>query len=101
MTDEVKREPKSAGPNRSLRIVFGWLVGVIVGVFANYGLSRMFGEGYPVVPTTFVAIVVCAFAAMAITERLGTRAMPWIAAVTALALVVAAIVFVGPWLTAR
>jgi putative effector of murein hydrolase len=99
--DEKPADRSSAGTERTLRIVFGWIVGVVAGAIANYGVAGLFGEHYPIVPTTFVAIVACAFAGMAIAERLGPRSTPWVAIVTAITLVVAAVLFVGPWLSMR
>lgn len=52
---------------------FGWIAGGALGLVLNYGLSRAFGEGYPVTVTTFVAFLAGAFGGMAAADRWGAR----------------------------
>lgn len=52
---------------------FGWIAGVALGVLLNYGVFQLVGEGYPQVPTTFVAVVAGAFGGMALADRMGER----------------------------
>jgi hypothetical protein len=88
-------------PTRTTRVALGWIAGVVVGVVANYGLFAAFGDGYPLIPTTFVAVLAGAFGSMWIVDRLGPRSTPWIAGAAAVALVVMGVLFIGPWLTVR
>lgn len=58
---------------KRLTTVFGWVAGGALGLLVNYAVFLAVGEGYPTVPTTFVAFVAGAFAGMALADRLGVR----------------------------
>ena len=58
---------------RRLTTAFGWIAGGSLGLLVNYAAFLGVGEGYPVVPTTFVTFVLGAFGGMAIADRLGAR----------------------------
>jgi hypothetical protein len=58
---------------RRATLVFGWLAGGCLGLLLNYGLFFAVGEGWPVIPTTFVLFVAGCFAGMWVADRLGER----------------------------
>lgn len=58
---------------KRLTTAFGWVAGGSLGLLVNYAVFLAVGEGYPTVPTTFVAFVAGAFAGMALADRLGAR----------------------------
>ncbi|MEM9196207.1 MAG: hypothetical protein AAGF12_43995 [Myxococcota bacterium] len=69
-------EPRNPGANRAkLATFFGWLGGGSLGLVANYGIFLAYGPDYPVTPTTFVAVVAGCFLGMAVSDRLGERAL--------------------------
>jgi hypothetical protein len=57
-----------------LGVVLGWIAGALALLLANFFAYHAYGEGYPVEPTSFAAVVVGAFGGMALADRLGTRA---------------------------
>ena len=57
-----------------LTTAFGWVAGVCLGVLLNGLVFRLVGDGYPQIPTTFVAVVAGAFGGMSIADRAGARA---------------------------
>jgi len=69
-------EPEGEEPSKSSRlgIVLGWVAGALALLLANFFAYHGYGEGYPVEPTSFAAVVVGAFGGMALAERLGSRA---------------------------
>lgn len=69
-------EPKAEeGPKTSrLGIVLGWIAGALALLLVNFFAFHGYGEGYPVEPTSFAAVVIGAFGGMALAERLGPRA---------------------------
>lgn len=70
---ETKPVPSSADASLELRrrltTAFGWIAGVCAALLLNGLVYRMVGDGYPQIPTTFVAVVAGAFAGMAIADR--------------------------------
>lgn len=67
-------EPRGRARQR-LATVFGWIAGASLAMLVNYGLFLEIGESYPTVPTTFAAVVIGAFAGMAVADRLGARGL--------------------------
>jgi hypothetical protein len=65
--------PGGAQASRDLRLrlttAFGWVAGVCAALLLNGLVYRLVGDGYPQIPTTFVAVVAGAFAGMAIADR--------------------------------
>ncbi len=57
-----------------LGTVLGWLAGALALLLANFFAFHAYGDGYPVEPTSFAAVVVGAFGGMALADRLGARA---------------------------
>ena len=51
----------------------GWLSGGVSALMLNYVVYYLWGESYPVQPTSFVAFLVGAFGGMALGDRLGER----------------------------
>ncbi|AKF05407.1 hypothetical protein [Sandaracinus amylolyticus] len=58
---------------KRLTTVFGWIAGGALGLLLNYVGFLVVGEGYPTVPTTFVAFLLGAFGGMALADKLGVR----------------------------
>ncbi|MAQ18542.1 MAG: hypothetical protein CMN30_27560 [Sandaracinus sp.] len=52
----------------------GWVAGALAFFLLNFFLYQAFGDGYPVEPTSFAAVLVGAFGGMAVADRLGERA---------------------------
>jgi hypothetical protein len=69
---DASPEPASDARAR-LTTAFGWVAGVCLGVLLNGLVFRLVGDGYPQIPTTFVAVVAGAFGGMAIADRAGPR----------------------------
>ena len=66
--------PDGNDPRRRWATVLGWVSGGFGGVLLNLGVFALWGEGYPVQPTSFIAFVLGAFGGMAAADRLGDRA---------------------------
>ncbi len=69
-----------AGQNRraqraQMALVLGGAVGGGIGVLLNYFLYAAFGADYPVGPTSFGLFALGAFGGMALSEKLGKRAL--------------------------
>ena len=72
-SEEPEPEARQGDPRRRYTTAFGWLAGGLLGLMLNYGAFLVIGEGYPVVPTTFVLFVAGAFSGMALADRLGGK----------------------------
>lgn len=74
MATPTESKPDPAQDQRArLTTAFGWVAGVCLGVLLNGLVYRLVGDGYPQIPTTFVAVVAGAFGGMAIADRTGPR----------------------------
>ena len=69
----MSKTDETSSTNRT-GTVLGWLAGALALLLVNFFAYHAYGEGYPVEPTSFVAVVAGAFAGMAIADRLGARA---------------------------
>ncbi|MBO6936148.1 MAG: hypothetical protein JJ863_14295 [Deltaproteobacteria bacterium] len=69
MSEEAAKKKGS-----KLGTVLGWLAGALALLLVNFFAYHSYGDGYPVEPTSFGAVVVGAFGGMAIADRLGARA---------------------------
>ncbi|MBX3246809.1 MAG: hypothetical protein KF901_06490 [Myxococcales bacterium] len=74
--------------------VLGWLVGGGAAVLLNFVLFQIFGEGYPVAPTSFGLFVAGAFGGMWLADRLGARAVRVLGIATGVLLGLALVVVV-------
>lgn len=68
MSDDAKRRASRLGT------VLGWFAGALALLLVNFFAFHAYGEGYPVEPTSFAAVVVGAFGGMALADRLGPKA---------------------------
>ncbi len=66
--------PPDSDPRRRWATALGWLSGGFGAVLLNLGAFTLWGEGYPIEPTSFVAFLAGAFGGMAAADRLGDRA---------------------------
>lgn len=82
----TKDEPARDSRAR-LTTAFGWVAGVCAGVLLNGLVFRIVGDGYPQIPTTFVAVVAGAFGGMAIADRAGPKGFGPLGVVAGLLLV--------------
>ena len=73
MSEEAAVEKKSSRSSR-LGTVLGWLAGALGLLLVNFFVYHGYGDGYPVEPTSFAAVVIGAFGGMALADRLGSRA---------------------------
>lgn len=74
---EAPSSLEKAAPEKKrsrLGTILGWLAGALALLLANFFAYQAYGDGYPVEPTSFVAVVVGAFGGMAVADRLGARA---------------------------
>lgn len=83
---KTAKAPDAAATDLRVRLTtaFGWVAGVCAGVLLNGLVFRMVGDGYPQIPTTFVAVIAGAFGGMAIadkTKERGFRALGIVAGV--------------------
>lgn len=51
----------------------GWVSGGVSALMLNYVVFYLWGDAYPVQPTSFVAFLVGAFGGMALGDRLGEK----------------------------
>jgi len=65
---------KATKKGSRLGTVLGWVAGALALLLANFFVYHGYGDGYPVEPTSFAAVVIGAFGGMALADRLGARA---------------------------
>ena len=64
-----------AASRKRLAAILGGVVGGGLGVLLNYFLFYAIGSGYPIGPTTFALFAAGAFGGMALSDRLGKKAL--------------------------
>jgi len=84
-------ESDEATKGSRLGVVLGWVAGALALLLLNFFAYHRYGDGYPVEPTSFGAVVVGAFGGMAIADRLGARAPKVLGMVVGLLLATATI----------
>ena len=67
----------------------GWVSGGVAALMLNYVVYYVWGDGYPVQPTSFVAFVLGAFGGMALGDRLGEKGFRAMGVATGVVLAVA------------